>query len=97
MAKKSEPSKHSQRMMAKREREATMTRQAVARTETAVEKKPTLYRCIAENTVQIRALEYSRRFGPGQIVDLDEDVSNGSKLRDYVKYSCFEPIGAGGE
>jgi len=66
--------------------------------ETTAEKFPakTLYRCIAENSCTVKTLEYGRRFGPGQIVDLDELIPNGSELRRYVKLTCFAPIRAGG-
>jgi len=56
----------------------------------------TLYRCIAENTTRGNRIEHSRRFGPGQIVDLDEEIGKGSKLREHVKRNCFVPIRAGG-
>lgn len=56
----------------------------------------TLYRCIAENSVYVKTFEYGCRFGPGQIVDLDEEIGNGSKLRDHVRLTCWKPIRAGG-
>ena len=57
---------------------------------------PTLYLCVAENSVCVKSLEFGRRFGRGQIVDLDEKIGKGSSLRDHVRQNCFKPIGAGG-
>ncbi len=51
-----------------------------------------LYRCIAENTVQVPAIEYSRRFGPGQIVDLEELIGGKVKLRDVIRPGTFRMI-----
>ena len=144
-SKAAKPSKYLQRMMAKREREATMTREAVASSESAAPVEPrepkkerpnatpaeelirdgkrlevetavydpapplakrfppvaktekVLYLCVAENSVCVKAIEYGRRFGPGQIVDLDGEIlSDGSKLRDHVRLACWRPIRAGG-
>ena len=112
--------KYSQRMMAKREREAAMTREAVdiaapveprvpeiaevsrfvemktAEQSRVIETTATLYLCVAENSVCVKSLEFGRRFGRGQIVDLDEKIGKGSGLRDHVRQNCFKPIGAGG-
>lgn len=59
--------------------------------------KKILYRCIAENSATVKSCEFGRVFGAGQIVDLDESLRDGSKLREHVKQNCFAPIGAGGE
>ena len=57
----------------------------------------TFYLCVAENQICNKTLEIGRRFGPGQIVDLDgEMLSDGSKLRDHVRLACWRPIRAGG-
>lgn len=55
-----------------------------------LEKK--LYRCIAVNTVTAAAHEYSRGFGPGQIVDLEESIGGGLKLRDVIRPGTFEAV-----
>jgi len=95
MAKKKKPAKE---FKPKFERiPAALPRLPKAVEETLViEMKPTLYRCIAENTLQITRHECGRRFGPGQIVDLDESIGKGLKLREHVRHACWEPIGAGG-
>lgn len=62
-----------------------------------VEKEKTLYRCTAENSLCIRKCEYGRVFGKGQIVDLDETLPDGSKLKSHIRNSCFEPVRAGGK
>ena len=101
------------RMIAKRAREAVMTSEAVANSESAapieprvpeITEQPTivksekvLHLCIAENQICNKTLEFGRRFGPGQIVDLNETLSDGSKLRDHVRLPCWRPIRAGGE
>lgn len=51
-----------------------------------------LYRCIAENTVVAPKHEYSRAFGPGQIVDLEESIGDDLKLRDEVRPGTFKAI-----
>lgn len=58
---------------------------------------PTLYLCIAENSVCVKSLEFGRRFGRGQIVDLSEKMKDGSELRTHVVMKCFAPMRAGGE
>ena len=60
--------------------------------ESRAAKRKTLYRCVADNTVLSTEHEYSRRFGPGQIVDLDEPIGGGLKLRDVVRDGCFVPL-----
>ena len=101
------------RMLAKRAREAVMTSEAVANSKIAAPVEPrvpeiieqpaivktekVLHLCVAENSVCVKAIEYGRRFGPGQIVDLNETLSDGSKLRDHVRLTCWRPIRAGGE
>ena len=54
--------------------------------------KKTLHRCLVENSVVAPAHEYGRRFGPGQVVDLEESIGDGLKLRDVVRDGCFEEI-----
>jgi len=56
----------------------------------AVKSAPTLHRCIAENTVQ--TTEYSRRFGPGQIVDFEESIGDGLTLGNIVRRGAFEAL-----
>ncbi len=58
----------------------------------AAKQNKVLYRCITENAITATSHEYSRRFGPGQIVDLDEALGDGSKLRDNVRKGTFEMI-----
>ena len=64
---------------------------------TVVKTEKVLYRCIAENSIYIRDREYGRRFGPGQIVDLDAPTGKGFTLREHVRLGCFAPIKAGGK
>lgn len=54
-------------------------------------KQPVLHRCIAETSVLSVRWNYSRRFGPGQIVDLEESIGDG-KLHNIVKPGTFKPI-----
>jgi len=49
-----------------------------------------LYRCRAETSVVLPG--YSKAMGPGSIVDLDEEISPGQRLRDVIREDCFEPI-----
>ena len=97
----------------KKERESVITSEAVVRPETTaaveplvpettaqptiVETEKVLYLCVAENQICNKTLESGHGFGPGQIVDLDnETLSDGSKLRDHVRLACWRPIRAGG-
>lgn len=57
----------------------------------AVEGKK-LYRCIAVTSVTAPDHEYSRSFGPGQIVDLEESIGGGLKLRGEVRPGTFEAV-----
>lgn len=50
-------------------------------------KRRVLYRCIAETSIVAIKHERSRRFGPGQIVDLEELIGKG-----YVRSGTFEAI-----
>ncbi len=58
----------------------------------AANQRNALHRSIAENTVNATRFEYSRAFGPGQIVDLEESIADGVKLRDVVRSGAFEVI-----
>ena len=42
--------------------------------------------------VQVSAIEYSRRFGPGQIVDFEELIGDGLTLGESVRPGAFEVI-----
>ena len=57
-----------------------------------VVKSPALHRCIAENTVQIAAIEYSRRFGPGQIVDFEESIGDGVTLGKNIRHAAWKAL-----
>ncbi len=98
----------------KRKRESVITSEAVVSPESAAPVEPrvpelieqpiivktenVLYLCLAENSICNKTLESGRRFGPGQIVDLNNEMlSDGSKLRDHVRLACWRPIRAGGE
>lgn len=53
---------------------------------------PMLARCRAEVSVLSLRLEYSRRFGPGELVDLEEEIAPGVRLRTLVREDCFEEL-----
>lgn len=53
-----------------------------------------LCRCIAENTAQSLEHEYSRRFGRGEAVDLEEQIAPGVKLKALIREACFEELPA---
>lgn len=69
----------------------------IAEQPTTVETEKVLHLCVAENQICSKTLEIGRMFGPGQIVDLNETLSDGSKLRDHVRLACWRPIRAGGK
>jgi hypothetical protein len=51
---------------------------------------PDTKRCLVEATA--RGHEWSVRFGPGQLVDLNAVVAPGLRVRDVVDPTWFEPL-----
>jgi hypothetical protein len=51
-----------------------------------------LHVCLVETAVLAPGLEYSRAFGRGAVVDLNESVGPGIELVDLVRRDCFAPM-----
>lgn len=59
--------------------------------------KKKFFRCRAENSVVSSKLEFSRRFGVGQIVDFNEKIGEDEKgdpimLAAVIRSGCFEEV-----
>jgi hypothetical protein len=57
------------------------------------EVKPSpLHVCVAENSVMSPRNNFSRRFGRGTIIDLNQEIAPGVTLRSLVRVNCFRAL-----
>ncbi len=58
----------------------------------AAKQRKLLHRCLVEASILSVEHGYSRALGPGAIVDIEEPVAPGLKLRDLIREEWFEAI-----